>query len=181
MKDRKLEREKIIKKYEVANDIRKFEIELFWKRSLFFWGFIASVFAGYAYFYDKGPVISTVIANFGLVCSLCWTLANRGSKYWQENWEILVSKIEDQVTGPLYKINNPRLKKGFLGAYRYSVSKLAIALSDYVILIWIFIVVTQIVSNREIEVLLITVFTVVYLIFILIKGKTNIKKGGWKK
>ena len=178
MKDKSLEREKIIKKYEVANDTRKFEIDLFWKRSLFFWGFIASVFVGYAYFYDKNPVISTLIANFGLVCSLCWTLANRGSKYWQENWEIHVTKIEDQVTGPLYKINNPRLKKGFWGAWRYSVSKLAIALSDYVILIWVFIVVTQVVSYMSIEVLLITVFTVIYSMLILIKGRTNIKKVG---
>ena len=32
----------------VAIAARSQEIELFWKRSLFFWGFIASAFVGYA-------------------------------------------------------------------------------------------------------------------------------------
>jgi hypothetical protein len=36
------------KKYDIAIATRNFEIELFWKRALFFWGFIALTFAGYA-------------------------------------------------------------------------------------------------------------------------------------
>ena len=34
-----------------ALDIRKFEIELYWKRATYFWGFIAAAFAGYALTY----------------------------------------------------------------------------------------------------------------------------------
>jgi hypothetical protein len=40
---RRLER-----KYQTAIEIRNFEIELFWKRALFFWGFIALSFVSYA-------------------------------------------------------------------------------------------------------------------------------------
>ncbi|MGH8568044.1 MAG: hypothetical protein ACREXU_08475, partial [Gammaproteobacteria bacterium] len=28
---------------------------------------------------------------------------NRGSKFWQENWENHVDLLEDQIMGPLYK------------------------------------------------------------------------------
>ncbi|WP_442906362.1 RipA family octameric membrane protein [Halomonas sp. MES3-P3E] len=33
-----------------------------------------------------------------------WFCANRGSKFWQKNWEKHVGQLEDKVTGPLYKI-----------------------------------------------------------------------------
>jgi hypothetical protein len=31
-------------RFDVAVQVRNFEIELFWKRSLFFWGFISAAF-----------------------------------------------------------------------------------------------------------------------------------------
>ena len=34
-----------------ALDIRKFEIELYWKRATYYWAFIAAAFAGYALTY----------------------------------------------------------------------------------------------------------------------------------
>ncbi len=37
-----------VKILEMAVDVRKFEIGLFWQRSLFFWGFIAATFLAYA-------------------------------------------------------------------------------------------------------------------------------------
>lgn len=37
-----------------------------------------------------------------MVCSAAWTLLNRGSKYWQENWETKVELNEKKVTGPLF-------------------------------------------------------------------------------
>ena len=36
------------KALEMAADVRKFEIGLFWQRSLVFWGFIAAAFVAYA-------------------------------------------------------------------------------------------------------------------------------------
>ena len=72
------------KKYDVALVTRNFEIELFWKRSLFFWGGIASAFVGYATLVKDKPSLAILIACFGFVCSVAWSLVNRGSKYWQE-------------------------------------------------------------------------------------------------
>jgi hypothetical protein len=122
-----------------AAETRKFEIERFWQRSLFFWGFIGAAFVAYAALYDKGEkLLPLLIACFGFVCSVAWTLQNRGSKCWQEAWEQKVAAVERAVLGvPLFSNPEPVQKKGFWGAARFSVSKLAIALSDFTVLIWI--------------------------------------------
>jgi hypothetical protein len=36
------------RRFEVALKTRNFEIDLFWKRSFFFWRFISAAFVGYA-------------------------------------------------------------------------------------------------------------------------------------
>ena len=36
------------KALEIALDIRKFEIDLYWKRAAYFWTFIAAAFAGFS-------------------------------------------------------------------------------------------------------------------------------------
>lgn len=129
---------KKIKKYDVALATRNFEIELFWKRSLFFWGFIASAFVGYATVVRDKTALAVLIACFGFVCSVAWSLVNRGSKYWQENWETIVENIEDDVTGSLFKERGGQKAKGiWLSSRKFSVSKVTIALSDFTILIWL--------------------------------------------
>lgn len=125
-------------RFRAAFETRQFEIDLFWKRSFFFWGFIAAAFVGIAALAGKQPILSLLISGFGVVCSLAWTLANRGSKYWQEQWETKIEAVEDIVTGPLFKREEaPQHKGWWVGGRRYSVSKLAIAVSDYVLLVWI--------------------------------------------
>ena len=134
------EQDKQYEAYKVCLDTRKFEIELFWKRSLFFWGFIAVAFAGYSQLYTtNNPILPLVLAGFGLVCTVAWTLANRGSKYWQENWEQKVARLEPGLTGVLFeKQEKVKTEAGkWLQARRYSVSRLTIALGDYVCLLWI--------------------------------------------
>ncbi len=132
------QKEMRIKKYDVALATRNFEIELFWRRSLFFWGFIASAFIGYSALIKAESSLAVVIACFGFICSLSWTLVNRGSKRWQENWEVIVSEIEDDVTGSLFKETREKENKHFwLGARKFSVSKITIALSDFTVMIWV--------------------------------------------
>lgn len=176
---------------QISNDTRKFEIELFWKRSLFFWGFIASAFIAFVASYKTNPTLSLVIANFGLACSIAWTLANRGSKFWQENWEQCVTESEDDVIGPLFEEVKPRLEKdGFwLSARRFSVSKLTIALSDYVMVLWLFINSYLVITILNIEiailidnkVLLLTFFTLIWsiLTYHFSKGKSVDSKEKW--
>lgn len=132
------------RRLEVALAARSFEIGLFWQRALFFWGFIAAAFIAYVAALGKGQKLLILISGFGMVCSVSWTLANRGSKYWQENWEQKVEAAEEAVTGPLFKREEPRQAKGiWLSGRRFSVSKLTIAVSDYVSLVWMALFVSQ--------------------------------------
>lgn len=122
-----------------AADVRKFEIEKFWQRSIFFWGFIGAAFVAYAQLFGKyDRDLSFFVACFGLICSVAWTLQNRGSKYWQEAWEAKVESVESDVLGVnLFANREPLQRKGFWGAQTFSVSKLTIALSDFTVLVWI--------------------------------------------
>ncbi len=73
-------------------------------------------------FYSN-TVISLVVSGFGLIGSLCWILANRGSKYWQENWEKKIEKYEIEISENLFKKKEKIQDKGpWLRARRYSVS-----------------------------------------------------------
>lgn len=138
------EHDRKLKRFEAALATRQFEIDLFWKRSLFFWGFIATALVALGTLQGKYPALSLLVSGFGMVCSLAWTLANRGSKYWQEQWESKIEDVEDDVTGPLFKCEElPQDKGPWLSGARYSVSKLVIAVSDYVLLVWIAVFVRQ--------------------------------------
>jgi hypothetical protein len=129
------------KRLELAADARKLEIGLLWQRALFFWPLIGAAFVGVAASLEEHRRLALLLSCFGLVCSVCWSLANRGSKYWQEAWEQKVRREEDAIDGPLYSRIEPVLDKGpWLSARRYSVSKLMILLGDYVCLVWLTIV-----------------------------------------
>ncbi|WP_339722008.1 hypothetical protein [uncultured Paraglaciecola sp.] len=127
-----------------ALDIRKFEIELYWKRATYFWAFIAAAFAGYALTYKAAnpePWLSMLFAALGLVFSFAWYLVNRGSKFWQSNWERHVDLLEDMTLGPLYKVvavtqdnssGNPLTSPA-----QFSVSKINQILSVFVSTVWL--------------------------------------------
>lgn len=126
------------KAFEVAHDNRKLEISLFWQRSLFFWGFVATALIGYGTTYTKAPDLSFFFAVFGLVCSIVWASGNRGSKYWQEYWEKKVNFYQNYVVGNVFFDRSPE-RPGFFSNYagrRISVSKLTMALSDFVAMLW---------------------------------------------
>lgn len=113
-----------------ALDIRKFEIELYWKRAGYFWTLIAASFAGFVALQTATkpkPGLSFLISCIGLVLSFGWYLVNRGSKYWQENWERHVDMLETEVIGPFYKTTLSRQEFPwirFWGGYPYSVSNI---------------------------------------------------------
>lgn len=96
------------KALEQALDIRKFEIELYWKRATYFWTFIAASLAGFgAIQISTAPSkadLSVILSCLGIVFSIGWLCVNRGSKHWQENWENHVDMLEDEKVGPLYKV-----------------------------------------------------------------------------
>ena len=137
-----LGQQSIEKAFDYALDIRKFEIELYWKRAAYFWTLIAASFAGYFALQSadpKNPVLIFLVSCIGLILSLGWYLVNRGSKYWQENWERHVDVLESEVIGPLYKTTKSQQEYCFFkfwSGYPYSVSKVNQLISIFITFIW---------------------------------------------
>ncbi len=131
--------------YKLALEIRQFEIEMYWKRATYFWTLLAATFAGYFALASSDrandhPGLLFLLSCIGLILSTGWYLVNRGSKYWQENWERHVDSLEDEFAGPLYKttISNERYCwYKFWEGYPFSVSKVNQLISLYVVLVWI--------------------------------------------
>lgn len=131
---------------ETAIQFRQYEIDKFWSRAAFFWAFIVAV-AGAFGLSLKEPVtpnLPLVLACLGLVISVCWSLAGRGSKFWQESWEGYAAREEKKLLGTsMFSVAAARKDSRstpldrYLGARRYSVSRLAIAVSDAVSLAWL--------------------------------------------
>lgn len=133
--------------FQLAHDVRKFEIDLFWKRGTYFWAFILGSFTAYFVTMDKIlgcrelslctllaiPILSKLaLSIISFICfffCLSWVLINKGSKFWQKNWEEHIDMLEDSFSGKLYKsfLNTkaPEFKKSpfSLKAYDYSVTK----------------------------------------------------------
>jgi hypothetical protein len=134
-----------LKILELTADVRKFEIGLFWSRSLFFWGFTSVAIVSYGVAYSRGPKeLQFAAACLGIVCSVVWTLTNRSSKYWQKVWEVKAASASCDAIGRNI-FEQPRLDalsiKDKIKAFpwwsaHFSVSKLAIAFSDFTALVW---------------------------------------------
>jgi hypothetical protein len=151
-------REKIQEAYCRAHDIRKFEIELYWKRSSYLWTIQAAAFGGVAVVsgttdslgwfcqHQETPNVSRCAAMqirtislaaiwcFGLFSAYVWLLLLRGSKFWQNNWERHVDALEEYVSGDLYKTYRVRNTQP-----PYSVSKLNELMALFSVLVWGFI------------------------------------------
>lgn len=120
-----------------ASRAREFEIDLFWKRALFFWGFLAAAFVALVSTHGKAPHLAVLIACFGTICSWTWTLANRGSKYWYESWEAKAQReASPEIRDMFARIEPVKNPEQRWSARRYSVSRLAIALSDFTTALW---------------------------------------------
>ena len=138
------EKKSVIKEaYKVALDTRKFEIELYWKRATYFWGFLVAIFAAYFLLSTRGDdneILLTLLSLLGLFISIGWYFVNRGSKVWQENWEKHIGFLEDGINGPLFKtIIVPNLKFYKLqSGYPNSVSKVNMVLSLTIVFFWFF-------------------------------------------
>ena len=98
-----------------AHDIRKFEIELYWKRATYFWTLIATAIGGFTLLLNVDvtkldlvarqlrPILLQILAAVAFLFAVGWYLVNKGSKFWQRNWEAHVDVLENEFTGPLYK------------------------------------------------------------------------------
>jgi hypothetical protein len=132
---------------QLALDIRKFEIGLYWQRAAYFWALIAVAFAGYFAILgaEKLPdreYLAYIVSCIGLIFTWAWFLVNRASKFWQENWENHVDMLEDETVGPLYKTilqrppKNRFVPQNPLSPLAISVSKINLLVSMFTLFIW---------------------------------------------
>jgi hypothetical protein len=164
-----------------ALDIRKFEIELYWKRTAYFWSLIAAAFAGYfALANAPQKVLSLTVACIGLILSFSWYLVNRGSKYWQINWERHVDCLEDKVIGPLYKTTLSSDEFSvfqFWAGYPFSVSRVNQLVSLFTVVIWLSLLVKSFPERFLPETFYkyghwwLVGFTFIYVVIMVISGK----------
>lgn len=139
------------KALDVALEARRFEIQMYWTRTAYFWALSGAALAGFFLLSSEKDVdrlFSFAICCIGFVLAFGWALANKGSKYWHENWEHHVQLLEDQVIGPLHKtiIHRPpeplKLRRDFIsqiltGPSGFSVSKINSIFSWFFCSIWI--------------------------------------------
>lgn len=135
--------------YDKIFELRKFEIENFWKRTLFFWGTIAIIYAGY--FKADFENFQIIIPLIGLLFNIIFSLSTRGSKYWQEHWESIAVIYENELDFELFTTGasgliNENNKSIFTKPYRFSVSKLTMLLSDISVLIWLILWIKEIID-----------------------------------
>lgn len=134
--------------YDKAWEAKNFEIEHYWKRANYFWAFQVASFAGYfsvlnSKNYINNPEILFFVICIGIITSFAWTFTNKGSKTWQRHWEIHVDMLENNITGPLYKIvTSPKT---------YSVSKINEIVSNFIISIWTIMFIKYCMDNLTID------------------------------
>jgi hypothetical protein len=129
---------------------RDFEIDKFWTRSAYFWGFIVLIFGAYINVTTgkhssqaRDMYLDLYLILLGGIFSVAWLLVIKGSKRWQENWEAHIDKLEDEITGPLYKTvycNGDRF---------FSVSTINMILARIVIATWCAFLIMYIIRNSE--------------------------------
>lgn len=138
----------INKALEIALDTRKFEIELYWKRTGYFVLFIGAVFVGYYKTLQTDEFIIgkyqkewllLLLSSLGFLLSLLWYMANRGSKFWQENWEAHIEELSTEIGVPIFgiiKIHRDT-KLNFMGHYPFSVSRINQMVSFIITFVWV--------------------------------------------
>jgi hypothetical protein len=141
-------KEQIEMTYRRAWEAKNFEIELYWKRATYFWAFQIASFAGYfavlnsTYYkenYKTDHHIVFFVICVGVITSLAWAFINQGSKVWQRHWEIHVDMLEDEITGPLYKIVTAQKT--------FSVSKINDIVSRFIACIWLLFAIKYLVQH----------------------------------
>ncbi|MDI9333870.1 MAG: hypothetical protein QM533_05795 [Cytophagales bacterium] len=182
IKEKEKEKDQALEMLKIVSDVRKFEIDLFWRRSLFFWGFATVIITafGYAYTNKLNKEVQLLIACCGIVCSLIWSLVNRGSKFWQKQWEDKIIIAEKNYTGSSCYFHTKLEGQKFCDFLSklpwdagYSVSKLTTTFSDLTMLFWILVAIYtlffEFISKCfngftiNIIIIFITIITVIYI------------------
>ena len=159
--------------YDKAHDIRKFEIDLYWKRTTYVWTLIASLITVTGLLltaYYRLPSDSDVkdaliymvegVAVLGIIITIIGSKIIQSGEFWQKNWEYHVSLLEPLFSGRIYTtLVNKR-------ASRLSISKLNFAL--YILFLGVWLLLSEVmflITNPGIDA---SYFFVILGIFILV-------------
>jgi len=133
--------------FEIAKDNRKLEIELLWKRTTIFWGFLTFLFLGVAKIYGEHKYLAIVLSNLGFIFSVIWTFANRGSKAWQESYELRaelfyrkihnIKEVDFDAYDKVYSQNKNHESFILYRPAGFSLSKLLMLVSDITLVFWL--------------------------------------------
>ncbi len=131
---------KLGKALDRAYELRTFEIEHYWKRATYFWGFQIAIFAAFGLLWresnlstmDPWTPITVALSGLGVLTAVANYLSARGSKFWQQNWESHIDMLEDEIEGRLHKT----VWLSDRGT-SFSVSRINEWLSFFFILFWI--------------------------------------------
>lgn len=121
----------------IAIETRNQELQFFWKRAQFFWVLNAASLGGIGFLTTNHSENETafIASIFGLITAFSWTLTNRGSKYWYENWK---KRIDCETTVKAWF--RPAKRSGsWWWRCRLSQSKILIATSDAIVGFWLII------------------------------------------
>jgi hypothetical protein len=136
--------------FKKAWETRNYEIDKYWQRSAYYWGFLALIFTGYVTvvtgeFYDtaKRMYLDFYLILLGIIFSVGWFLVIKASKRWQENWEKHIDYLEDEIAGPLYKTLY------YEGKNYYSVSEINKILAMVVLLTWGVLLIQYVYTNCD--------------------------------
>lgn len=166
--------ERLDKSLEISIDNRKFEIDLLWRRTLVFWGFVAALFIAVATIKPHAQYIALCLSVMGILFSLVWALVNRASKSWQESWEIKANELFLARYGckDMYKRASENQDEiiFLLRPRKYSVSRLLIALSDYSVIFWFSLVVYLGFQNWFLTIFTKQSLALVFVIFSMLYG-----------
>lgn len=93
---------------ERAHELRKFEIENYWKRATYFWAFQFTAFTiagwGASKASELSPLFFLIPCTLGVISGWVAWLSSLGSKFWQENWESHVDALEGLIEGRLTQV-----------------------------------------------------------------------------
>ena len=133
---------KIKEALHIALDCRKFEIEMYWKRANYFAIIIGAIFIAYYTIKDE-LVVRWLLSFLGYSISYAWICLNRGSKFWQENWEKNIEYLSSAYGIPVFNLirYGKRSQVRFLESYPYSVSRLNLIVSVFVFLAWLVVII----------------------------------------
>ncbi|HAU5429408.1 hypothetical protein QL185_07430 [Cronobacter malonaticus] len=161
-----IEHKKIISAMDKAHDIRKFEIELYWKRATYFFAFFTIIAAAFGFLFidTNHQLYSPGVAIVGTVFAMCFYYVNEGSKYWQRNWESIIDRLEFYVTGNLYKI----FSYGTELELRPSVSHINKFISSLIIGLWLVCFILSLIQVGFKFPLAVLIYIMVFLILIFI-------------